>query len=579
MWLRRLSCRWWYVLCAGVAVACDTDDSPPVQGDDFAPSPTTTTMPSIPAVPNPDSSASPSAEQCAAEIRPGRAGARLLTRLQYDNTVRDLVGDESAPAAAFPPENTFLGFGNNVDAHTASLVLVEQQVQAAERVAAAFVAKGLDAALPCAAGDRSDDCAAAFVTDFASRAFRRPISEAERQPLLEAFAQANASWGFDKGIELVVASVLQSPQLLYRVETESGSRVNDKVIALDGYQVASRLSYFLWNTMPDEELMALAASDGLREVGAIQEQASRMVEDPRARGTVEDFNEQWLGLSRFAEIVREPDGASADSARAAELNASWHRSVQAFVQDAYYEGGGTLDALMSSQAVFVDATLGELYGMDAAGVAEGELTSVVDEQRAGILTQPAMMALLAHSNQSAPVQRGLFVREQLLCHELPPPPPDVDTTPPDPEPNATTRERFRQHSANERCATCHQLLDPIGFGLENFDQLGRFRSEENGIPVDASGNLLIMDNSELEGPFNGALELADKLSQSSQVRDCLATQWFRYGMGRAEAREDTCSLDEVKLAFESSGGDFKTLLVALTGTDVFRYRAPHEQDP
>jgi hypothetical protein len=577
MWLRRLSCRWWYVLCAGAAVACDSDDPPAVQGD--GPEPPMAALPSIPALPNPDSPARPSADQCAAEVQPGRAGARLLTRLQYDNTVRDLVGDESNPATAFPRENTFLGFGNNIDAHTASLVLVEQQVQAAERIAAAFVAKGLDDALPCAAGDRSEACAAAFIGEFASRAFRRPVSDAERQPLLEIFTQANASWGFEKGIELVVASVLQSPQLLYRVETESGTRVSDKVVALDGYQVATRLSYFLWNTMPDEELMALAANDGLREPSTIQEQAWRMVEDPRARGTIQDFNEQWLGLSRFAEIVREADGVGQTGASVAELNASWHRSVQAFVQDAYYEGGGTLDALLSSRTVFVDATLGALYGLDASGAAEGELTSVVDEQRAGILTQPAMMALLAHSNQSAPVQRGLFVREQLLCHELPPPPPDVDTTPPDPDPNATTRERFRQHSANERCATCHQLLDPVGFGLENFDQLGRYRSDENGMPIDASGNLLIMDNNELEGPFNGALELADKLSQSGQVRDCLATQWFRYGMGRAETRDDTCSLDEAKLAFETSGGDFKTLLVALTGTDGFRYRASHEQDP
>jgi hypothetical protein len=576
MWLRRLSCRWWYVLCAGAAVACDADTNRPAAGTGFEPAPLPDESPSAPAVPNPDTTPLPSAAQCAAEPQPGRATARLLTRLQFDNTVRDLVGDDSDPAGTFPPENTFLGFGNNADAHNASLVLVEQQVQAAERVAAAFIAKGLDQVLPCDASDRSEACADAFITDFGTRAFRRPVTDVERQTMLDLFSQANASWGFDKAIELVVASVLQSPQLLYRVETESGTRVNDKVIALDSYQVASRLSYFLWNTTPDTELMQLAAVNGLQSVETIQAQAWRMVDDPRARGTIQDFNEQWLGLSRFAEIARETnDPATGDDA----LNESWHRSVQAFVQNAYYEGGGTMAALMTSQTVYVDGALASVYGLDASGAAEGELAGVVDEHRAGILTQPGMMALLAHSNQSAPVQRGLFVREQLLCHELPPPPPDVDTTPPDPDPNATTRERFRQHSANERCATCHQLLDSVGFGLENFDQLGRYRTEENGIPIDSSGNLLIMDNPDLEGPFNGALELADKLSQSDQVRDCLATQWFRYGMGRAEAREDSCSLDEVKQAFADSGGDFKTLLVALTGTDVFRYRAPHEQDP
>lgn len=516
----------------------------------------------------------PNQNQCSSVLRPGAAAARLLTRVQYDNTLRDLIGDEGARASAFPPENTLLGFSNNADAHTTSLVLVEEHVQAAEEAAAALMAKGVDELLPCPTGDRSLACVETFVTELGSRAFRRPISDAERAPLLELFTQAEESWGFDKGLELVIVGILQSPQLLYRLETEPGTQVAEGVVQLDGYQIASRLSYLLWNTMPDDELLALASSRALEDVTVVEQQARRMLDDPRARSTVEDFHQQWLGLARFGEIARQGDSPQ----EAIDLRATWRASVERFVEHAFWEAGGNVDALLGSPMVFADAAMAELYGLSVDAAAPSELVGVVDDTRAGILTQPGMMALLAHSNQSAPVQRGLFVREQLLCHELPPPPPDVNTSPPDPDPNATTRERFREHSANERCATCHQLLDPVGFGLENFDQLGRYRTEENGIPVDASGNLLVMADAELSGPFDGALELVARLNESDQVRDCLATQWFRYGMGRAESREDNCSLGEIKDAFARSNGDFKSLLVALTQTDVFRYRTAHEQD-
>jgi hypothetical protein len=218
----------------------------------------------------------------------------------------------------------------------------------------------------------------------------------------------------------------------------------------------------------------------------------------------------------------------------------------------------------------VDGALAPLYGAQPG--------AFDDANRAGILTQPGLMAMLAHSDQSAPVQRGKFVREQLLCQLLPPPPPDVDTTPPDPDPSATTRERFRQHSADARCSSCHRLLDNVGFGLEAFDHLGRFRADENGLPIDATGNLVDAGDAEIEGAFDGALELTSRLAGSPQVEACLATQWFRYTMGRAEQDTDACSLEEVKAAFASSGGNFRELLVALATSDVFRFRPMAEQD-
>jgi hypothetical protein len=531
--------------------------------------------------------ATPAAPPDCAQLVPGGAEARLLTRLQYDNTVRDLLGaDLTVPERNFPNENLLFGFGNNADAHRASLLLSERHLAAAEDLAAAAVARGVDLLLPCDAGDRSEACVQSFVTQFGYRAYRRPIREEESAPLLDLWRSANAAWGFDKALELVVQAFLQSPQMLYRTESLNGladatplpERRLGQALPLDSYQIASRLSYLLWNTLPDSELFALADANALQDVETVRAQARRMIEDERARGTVADFYDQWLGMSTFAGLTRDPpagatgaDGAPLDGAA---FNASWRESLGRFVQHTFWEGGN-VEALLSSQTVFVDPALAGLYGLQAEGTS---FSAVEDAQRAGILTQPGLMALLAHADQSAPVQRGKFVREQLLCKPLPPPPPDVDTTPPDPAPGATTRERFRQHSDDASCASCHRFLEGVGFGLEEYDQLGRHRTEEYGLLIDASGQVLESGDSSIDGPFNGAQELAARLATSSQVESCMAAQWFRYGMGRGEQAGDVCSLNQIKEQFAEAGGDFRELLVSLATSDVFRFRPLDEHD-
>jgi hypothetical protein len=578
------SLAWWV---AGALLSFGCQDSKGV-GLTVATPPTSTDLEARPQTPqmtvNP---VTPAPSDCTQRV-PGGAEARLLTRLQYDNTVRDLLGgDLTVSARNFPEENLLLGFGNNADAHRASLLLSERHVAAAEELAAAAVARGVDQLLPCDAGDRSEGCVQSFISQFGYRAYRRPIREEESAPLLDLWRSANEAWGFDKALELVVETFLQSPQMLYRTESLNGAaealplveRRKGQALALDSYQIASRLSYLLWNTLPDAELFALADSDALLDVETVRLQARRMIDDERAHGTVADFYDQWLNLSSFAGLTRDPPPEALDAAGAPlasdAFNSAWQESLARFVQHTFWEDGGNVEALLSSQTVFVSSSLAGLYGLEAEGAG---YTAVEDAQRAGILTQPGLMALLAHADQSAPVQRGKFVREQLLCKPLPPPPPDVDTTPPDPDPSATTRERFRQHSADQRCAACHRFLEGAGFGLEEFDQLGRFRTEEYGLLVDASGELLESGDPSVDGPFNGAQELAAKLAGSSQVESCLATQWFRYGMGRGEQPGDVCSLNGIKAQFAESGGDFRELLVSMTTTDVFRFRPLDDQD-
>jgi hypothetical protein len=183
-----------------------------------------------------------------------------------------------------------------------------------------------------------------------------------------------------------------------------------------------------------------------------------------------------------------------------------------------------------------------------------------------------LMAMLAHSDQSGPVQRGVFVRQRLLCLDVPPPPPNFNPIPPDPDPKLTTRERFAVHTQSSGCFACHKLIDGTGFGFEAYDHLGRYRTQENGLPIDTSGEMIGTTDPAVDGPYNGVLELSNRLAVSPRVERCLATNWYRYAMGRVENEADGCSLREVQQKFTASGGQFKELLVAVTLTDAFRYR-------
>jgi hypothetical protein len=203
-----------------------------------------------------------------------------------------------------------------------------------------------------------------------------------------------------------------------------------------------------------------------------------------------------------------------------------------------------------------------------------ELFGAGDDRR-GLLEQPGLLALLAKPNQSDPIHRGVFVRERLLCQDLPPPPDDVEIRPPDPSPGASTRERFAEHTADERCAGCHQLIDPIGFGFEAYDAIGRFRTTDEGVPVDDSGE--IVGTTDADGPFEGVRELSSLLAESDQVNECVATQLFRSMVGRRETPLDECSIDHLFERAASEGWSIPEILVALTTTDAFLYRVVPER--
>jgi hypothetical protein len=505
---------------------------------------------------------------CEAGPVPGAAPLRPLTRFQYDNIVRDLLGDDSAPAQSFPPENEVDGYRTYAAANQANPLLVESYLTVAESVAATAVANRLATVAPCAEGADATACARNFLASFGARAFRRPLTDAEQQPLLELFAAGNAQ-SYAKGIELLVQAILQSPQFLYRVDALRAPTVETGAMPVGGYELAGRLAFTLWGSVPDQQLLSAAAEGRLATAADVEREARRLLQDPRAHQIVRDFGEQWLGLSRLDGLAR--DGTELD---VNVLNRSLRDSLNAYLDATYFADKGSFEQLFTSPQVFLNDALAPLYGGSVPS--SGFEAQTLPDPRAGLLTQPALLTLLSHSDQTAPVIRGVFVRERFLCLTVQPPPPNLNAVPPDPDPNATTRERFRQHTEQVACSGCHKLIDGVGFGFERYDQLGRYRATENGLPVDDSGEVIASAEEGLDGTFTGLQELAQRLAKSDRARDCLATNWYRYSYGRQEQATDACSLKQVQARFAESGGDLKELLVALTQTDSFLYRPAME---
>lgn len=513
---------------------------------------------------------------CATALSPGQSPIRRLTGAEYDNTVRDLLGDDTHQAAAFVPEEEALGFDNQATALTASRLLSEQYMVAAENIAAAAVSERLTEILPCEPAEvGASACGRAFVDHFAPRAFRRPLWPGERERLVGVFDWGLSTFDFETGVALVIETALQSVHFLYRVEFGMPDPVERDVVPLGPYEMASRLSYFIYGSMPDAPLFEAAERGELSTPEQVAAQARRMLGDVKARRAVERFHEQWLGLKHLETLHKD---TSVYPTYTTELRSAWRAETLAFVSDVVFDGEGDLHTLLTAPYTMMNAELAAFYGAPFEG-GEGsttlERTPTDPSQRAGVLTQASVLAAHAKPNQSSPIHRGKFVREQLLCQLLPAPPNDVEIELPALDPSLTTRERFDQHSTDPTCKPCHQLIDPIGFGFESYDGIGQWRDEENGKPVDASGE--IVGTPGLEGSFEGVVELAHRLAGSEALRSCVATQWFRFGYGRGEQVEDSCTLERVGRAFADSGYDIQELIVALTLTDAFRYR--HAVDP
>jgi hypothetical protein len=505
-------------------------------------------------------------QSCEGGPAPGDAPIRRMTRFEYNNTVRDLLGDATNPADGFGAEEEALGFNNNAANLVTSSALAEKYMVAAEGISerATTPLSNVVGCDPTAAGE--EPCAREFIDEFGKRAFRRPLTVEEADMFFGLWQVGRVETDFTVGVQLVIQAALQSPPFLYRVEFGVPPEGGAQVAQLDGWETASRLSYLLWGSMPDDELFAAAEAGELSTKDQIAAQARRMLDDPKARDAVANFHQQWLDYDRIANVGKDaglfPDWSSA-------VGQLMREETRAFVDHVVFAGEGSFQALLTAPYSFMNEELAAFYGVSGVSGDEYRKVDLDATQRAGLLTIGTLLTINAHSNQTSPVHRGKLVREQLLCDLMPPPPPDVMITVPEPDPESTAKERFAEHSANPACSGCHVLMDPIGFGFENYDAIARFRTKDNGQTIDASGEL---SQSDIDGPFDGAVDLASRLAGSQQVQSCYAQQWFRYAYGRGETSGDACTLEWLDARFDDSGGDVKELLVALTQTDAFFYR-------
>jgi hypothetical protein len=518
----------------------------------------------------------PAASTCTATAELS-APLRRLTLREYERTVRDLLGLTDVPTASFPTDPIAEGFDNNAAVLNVSPLLAEKYMEAAEALANAAVAN-LSSLLPCDPGIVGEPaCARSFAESFAQRAYRRPPTPAEIERLLRAYAAGSADASFADGISLLIQTALQAPAFLYRFELGTDPNARQGLVRLSQYELASRLSYLLWGSMPSDELFAAAAAGQLSGPDQLVLWAEKLLAEPRARPALADFYRQWLGLGPLPTITKDPElypelDDAMRSAMAAEL--------PAFVEHVVWGADRRLSTLLTAPVGFVSGPLAAIYGVEA--MSSGGPTQVMlnPAERVGVLTLPGLLAVHALPNQSSPVARGKFVRERLLCQTPPPPPPDLNVTPPEVDASKSTRERFAEHTASAACAVCHELMDPIGFAFESYDAVGRFRALDGERPIDTSG--WIAKSTDADGTFQNVRELGNKLAASSQVQSCLATQWFRYTFGRHEGPADACSLASVQQAFQASDGDLVALLLAFVRTEAFLYRSairPEEVAP
>lgn len=504
------------------------------------------------------------------ELAIGPAPLRRLSHVEYANTVRDLFPGITVPTRDLAPDRTVYGFENNADVQAASPVLVEQYHDSASQIAEAVVAN-MDRFRPCAPPTTSaamSACGRTIVESFGRRAFRRPLTTEEVERFAAFFDTQLTAHNFEVAVHLIVEAILLSPQFLYRIELglpDSG----EELVKLDPWETATRLSYLIWSSAPDEALLTAAAEGRLETAEQRATEARRLLADDRARASVVDFHRQWLGFGKLDNVNKDP---AAHPSFDQPLKDAMRTESNRFVEQTIFEGDGTLRALLTSNRTWVNAPLAEVYGVTPPPAGQWALVDLPANQRAGILTQATFLAAHGHAVHPSPVLRGVYVIDRILCDTIEPPAINVDTTPPSPEEHqgpTTNRERYAEHVNNVACAGCHVRIDSVGFALENYDSIGRFRTMDGTLPVDARTTLTGTD---VDGDIEGGVTLAAKLASSKQVQRCVTTEWFRFAFGRGETRDDYCAISGLDEAFASANQDIRELIVAIAASDAFVHR-------
>jgi len=506
------------------------------------------------------------------DVVPGASPLRRLTKSEYNNTVADLLGDTSDPASAFPPESRVHGFDNHVSTQTVTYTLADYLFKSAEQLASRAITK-LDTLYSCDVAKLGETpCAEQFVRGFGARAFRRPLEAAEQTSLLDTYQKGRQTGDFKNGLRLAITRMLASPHFLYRPELAEGERKSNGGVALTSYEVASRLSYLLWGSMPDQTLFDAAAKGELATAKQVSDQVSRMLDNPKAKVAIKRFYSGWLMLDKLSQSAKDEKLFPGYGV----VVPSMMEEISRLMDDVIWGNDATVTKLFKTDYTFANRDLATFVGLSGASTMDKTFQKVAlspqgpsgAQQRMGILTSPGLLAAQSKPQESSPVLRGRFVLEQMLCMELPLPPAGVPPVEAVDSSALTTRERFEKH-AESACASCHKFLDPIGFAFESYDAAGRFRETEKGKPINTSGTL---GETDVDGAFKNAVELSDRFARSERVRACIAKQWFRFAMGRNELDDDERGLRQLGCGFQGQNANLRSLLGAVTQTDAFLYK-------
>jgi mono/diheme cytochrome c family protein len=408
-----------------------------------------------------------------------------------------------------------------------------------------------------------DECARKILANFARRAYRRPVTATEVERLVRIAQLARAEGeSFERGIQLAVQAALVSPHFLFRVEIDPSPN-NPEAHPISDYELAARLSYFLWSSMPDETLFQLAAKKQLRKPEVLEAQARRMLKDSKARSLVENFGEQWLTLRNLKSVSPDPkrfpawnDGLRADMLKETAL----------FFEAIMREDRSVLDFL-DGKFTFLNERLAKLYGIDGVQGEQFRKVALAGDQRMGVLTQASILTVTSNPTRTSPVKRGKWVLEQILGTPPPPPPPDVPELKEAGMLTGTLRQRMEQHRKDPGCASCHARLDPLGFGLENFDAVGAWRTQDGDAPIDASGTL--PNGKSFAGP---AQLIAILKGQKNQFVKNLSAMLLTYALGRGMEETDRCAVDTISAGVAGDQYRFSALVVQIVKSEPFRMR-------
>jgi hypothetical protein len=540
---------------------------PPAGPDPSAPPPA--------AEPPPGAPDTPTTPPAIAAPDPGRVTLRRLTRNEYNNTVRDLLGTRLRPADAFASDPAGFGYDNNADVQSLTALQLDQYVTAAETMARELLAGGV-AQLATRAGvppcDPAVDsaCPGRLIRGFARRAFRRPVSDREVARLLAIGAPAREQGANALGqLELVTSGILSSPHFLFRVELDPDpSSLEPHTLA--PHELATRLSYFLWSSTPDGTLLDAAERDGLKTEADLRAQTTRLLADPRALSLVESFGAQWLSLPGLEQHEVDAEQFTFDRGFAAAIRAE----TMAFFRD-FLLNGLPVGEMLRAPFTFLNDRLATHYGLPPVGTTGLRKIMLTGIERRGLLTQASILTRTSFPARTAPTVRGAWVSTHLLCAPPPPPPANVPALPePAVNANATVRQRLEVHRTNPACAACHALIDPLGLGLENYDLVGRYRTTDRGQPIDASG--VLPDGT----PFSGAAELSEKLSSDPRLPACLARNLLTYALGRGlEPADDPALARVLEAAARPAGAGLADLIVQVTLSQPFRMRRGEPVQP